>query len=680
MARLISIAVCLSLFGCGVDPASEGDDQGPDFGGDQPGGGGGGGETPDDEQPTTDEELADPVFPTQHPRIYLGSQGQRLKAALASKTPAARKLQERVDAWVGGTTIWGFEAWNAALIGALTGDPKYCTKAVSTIEAQVVAAEATIASGNKPEVANNSYLHIGEMLGDLALVYDWCHTTVTEAQRDRWFKYANQAIHNVWNPDSSTWGGKSMPWTGWAVNNPANNYYYSFLRATMLVGLATKGEFPDGDKWINQFRTVKLANQLVPMFNADLVGGGSREGTGYGVAMRGLFTLYDFWQATTGEQIALLSPHTKTSMYAFMHQVMPTLDRIAPIGDHARDRAAPFYDYQRHYLAVLAHLNANDANAGRALTLLAGSNVPAMSAQFMVAYDFLYENADITAKPLAGLNTAYHAKGIGQVYARSSWDKDATWVGLIAGPYTEEHAHQDQGSLLLYKGGWLAHDAVVHTHSGIVQSADLHALVRIDNGSTVIKQSLGTKSAITALHKGNGYVHVAADITPAYKNNAAVQMVQRELVFVQPNVVVVYDRVRTSAGTNQTWQLPTPVSPAISGNAATITNAGHNLRVTRIAPSAAQMSVHSFAGTADFTTGGFRLDERLAGGDHRYLHVLSLDGAASSVTASGETGVTVNLAGGGQAKITFERDHAGAQLELDGNTVDLGDGVDPLPY
>jgi hypothetical protein len=278
------------------------------------------------------------------------------------------------------------------------------------------------------------------------------------------------------------------------------------------------------------------------------------------------------------------------------------------------------------------------------------------------------------------MNTAYHAKGIGQVYARSGWDKDATWVGLIAGPYTEEHAHQDQGSLLLYKGGWLAHDAVVHTHSGIVQDAGLHALVRIDNGGAVIKQALGTKPAITALHKGQGYVHIAADVTPVYKNNPAVQMVQRELVFLEPNVVIVFDRVRTAAGTTQTWQLPSPVAPAVSGNAATITNGSHNLRVTRVAPSAAAMSVHSFAGTADFTTGGFRLDERLAGGDHRYLHVLSLDGGASSVNAQGETGVTVNLAGGGQATVTFERDAAGATLELGGNTIDLSEGVDALPY
>ncbi len=230
---------------------------------------------------------------------------------------------------------------------------------------------------------------------------------------------------------------------------------------------------------------------------------------------------------------------------------------------------------------------------------------------------------------------------------------------------------------MIYKDGWLAHDAVVHSKSGLPQDTTAHSVIRISNGGSTIKQVASTVSSLVALHHGPGWLHAAADVTPAYAGNAAVQLVQRELVYLKPDVVVVYDRVRTSAGTTQTWQLPAPTQPAISGATATITAAGHALRVTRLQPASAAMSTYSFASDSDFT-GGYRLDQQLAGGDQRYLHVLGIDNATTSITAAGSTGVTIALAGGHTATVTFSRDTAGATLILDGVTTSLDVSVDSL--
>ncbi|HEY5937902.1 MAG TPA: hypothetical protein VIU61_24805 [Kofleriaceae bacterium] len=626
-------------------------------------------------------ELTTPTYPTAHPRIYLTPNRARLAAALTANTPAAATFRSKTDAWVNGSSIWGFQAWNGGLMSQLTGDAKYCTKAVAVVEAQVAAAESKISSGQVPEVALDSYLQVGELIGDLALVYDWCHTRVTSAQKTRWVAYANQAVWNVWHHTEAKWGGRTFPWSGWSVNNPSNNYYYSFLRATMLLGLATKGENAQADTWITQFRS-KINTQLVPTFQTDLVGGGSREGTGYGVAMRRLFEIYDFWQATTGEQISRATSHTRSSMLAFMHQTLPALDRVAPTGDHSRDSTASFFDYHRNYLQHLIALMPTDSVSGRAKTLLADSSVPYMSSGFMVVYDFLYDRPDVTPRALSALNTAYHAKGIGEVYARSSWADNATWVNLVAGPYTESHAHQDQGSIMIFKGEWLAYDSVIHSKSGLNQDTGSHGLVRIDSGGSPVKQVATTTSRLLALKQGKGFLHVSADLTPAYNGNAAIQLVHREMVYLQPDVVVVFDRVRSTTSTTQTWQLPTPVAPSISGNTATINNGGHSLKVTRIAPSAATMSSYSFmSGSSDFT-GGYRLDERVTGGDNRFLHVLSVDGGATSATATGTTsqpGVTVNLKGGGTAVVKFNRDTVGGTLTLNGVTTALVSGVVALP-
>ncbi|MBA3542384.1 MAG: hypothetical protein H0T79_22400, partial [Deltaproteobacteria bacterium] len=231
------------------------------------------------------------MVPTNHPRIYLSPNRDRLTTALGANTVAARRFKSSVDSWMNGGDLWGFPAWNAALMGQLSSSPQYCAAAIADTDAMVTTAEAAVASGNAPEVARDSYLYIGEEVGGLALVYDWCFDTLTSAQRSRWVAFADQAVWNVWHHETAKWGNATIPWTGWSVDNPSNNYYYSFLRATMLLGLATKNENPNADAWLAKFDD-KVKNQLVPTYEADLQGGGSREGTGYGVAMRRLFELY----------------------------------------------------------------------------------------------------------------------------------------------------------------------------------------------------------------------------------------------------------------------------------------------------------------------------------------------------------------------------------------------------
>jgi hypothetical protein len=256
---------------------------------------------------------------------------------------------------------------------------------------------------------------------------------------------------------------------------------------------------------------------------------------------------------------------------------------------------------------------------------------------------------------------------------RSDWTKTATWVNLIAGPYTESHAHQDQGSLMIYKGGWLAYDANVDSHSSLNQDTTAHSLVRIDSGGAPVRQVANTQSKLLALHQGAGYVYASADLTPAYGGNSAVSMVQRDVLYLQPNVVIVFDRVNSASTTTQTWQLASPVKPTTSSTQASFANAGHTLKVQRLAPGSTTPSVYSYALTSEYL-GGYRFDEKHAGGSNRYLHVLSLDGAVSSAVTTGtstQPGVTVNLAGGGTATVLFNRDGAGATLTMNGTTTAL---------
>ena len=596
-----------------------------------------------------------------HPRVLLRDATYRscLQQLLAVPTPAAARFKALVDAQLAGGNAYAFEPWFAALMYQLTGSTAYADYAVSRTEAFVASEEVLIAANQRATVAADSYLEVGPIIGNVAIVYDWCWDRLTPAQRSRWVTYANQAVWNVWNPTTARWGATVYPWSGWSIDNPSNNYYYSFLRATMLLGLASHGENSDAQTWIDQFRTVKLQNQLFPTFNTDLVGGGSREGTGYGTAMKNLWELYDWWERSTTERIAGNTPHTLASLAFEMHAIVPTLDRLAPTGDHARDSTAALFDYHRQYLQILMALFPENRLAGVAQSLLGASSVPRMQSSFMFYSDFLYENPNLAATPLTDLATSYWGSGTGQFPMRAAWSRSASYANFICGPYTESHAHRDQGSFVLFKGNWLAYDANIDSASGIEQDESLHSLVRVVQGSVTVTQVEGSpRCNMLATGDDALMTYGLANVTPIYNGKAAVAKVEREFLFIKPSTFVVFDRVDTvGAGVSRVWTLNVPVAPALAGDNLSLTRGSNRMDVYRLAP----------AGLSYLVTGR-RVDVTdAAGTSSLFLHVIGLDGAVSSATRSDatlQTGVEIVFADGRAATVRFSSAGRGGTVSL----------------
>ena len=140
----------------------------------------------------------------------------------------------------------------------ISRDVKYCTHAITMVDKQVSDAETAIAAGRNPEIAGDSYLEVGPMIADLATTYDTCSARVTASQRQRWSASAEQAIWNVWHHETARWGTRSAPWSGWSVDNPGNNYHYSFIEATMMWALATRSP-----TWMSLLQTDKLPKLLI---------------------------------------------------------------------------------------------------------------------------------------------------------------------------------------------------------------------------------------------------------------------------------------------------------------------------------------------------------------------------------------------------------------------------------
>ncbi len=651
----------LAFAACGDDPSSESSNGGGPNGL----GGADGGDVADSGLPPR----KDPVIPNTHPRIYMDAAAKkRLTDALASGAPAAARFRAMVDSQIGGTDHYAFQPWNAALLGALGGDAKYCTYAVDRTDAWVKEEEGRIAAKQNAAVASDSYLEVGDIIGGLAIVYDHCFATLADTQKSRWIAYANQAVWNVWHPEQATWGGASHPWSGWSIDNPYNNYHYSFLRATMLLGLATFGDSPEAAGLVDTFRKDKLP-KLVAAFEQNLQGGGSREGTGYGTSFKTLFELYDFWETTTGERIWDLTSHTRASLAHFMHATVPTLDRIAPIGDHARDSTAELFDYHRELVLAVQHLIGNDPLAEVAQTFLEGASVKEMEQYFEYVWDFLYADPAHAKQPLSKLSRTYYGPGTGMTFFRSAWTNDATWGALIGGPYTESHAHHDQGSLLFYKNGWLGYDANISSSSGINQEEELHNLVRLVDGSTSLRmQESKSPGQTISLADGPDVMHWAGKLEALY-GNPGVTKVEREVVFVKAlETFVVFDRIEADVSTS-VWQLNAPVAPTGSGAKWSVAGAGGaGLDVFVLRPSGTTAAVKSWPSMNGDVKSGARLDVSSTG-HTRYLTVLSAKGRVTTATgseANGSTVATLAFAGGTSGTVSFSTDGTGGHVTLNG--------------
>lgn len=530
-------------------------------------------------------------------------------------SPQYAAFKDYVDRAVGGDFDYGFSAADAAYMYKLTGQAQYATLAKQLVDDQVTAAEAAISANTAPDIAGDSYLEVGPMIEDLALTYDWCTDPVADATlRARWANYANQAVWNVWNYNSASWGGQPFPWSGWSVNDPGDNYHYSFLRATMYWGLASNSSLcVTGVTCLNYLTNTRWPEQ--ENYTASITGGGSQEGTGYGLSHGTLFMLDRVWYDATGADIGNANAHLTDSIYWWVHATVPTLDRVAAIGDQSRVSEPVIYDYHRH-LVLEARAVTNDATARAAATWWLNSiSDQDMQSSFNYRHNLLAAGSGGT--PPADLT--YYASGTGQLFSRTGWDTGAMWLQFSAGPYTQSHAHQDQGSFTLFEGDWLAVTENIWTHSGIQQGTDTNNLLRFDAGGVPVEQRYPTTSTMTVTPGANGAVHAVANLTPAYDGDPHVGSWQRTIDFANRKLTV-SDAFTLGSGTTATFQVNTPVQPVITGKTA---HAG-NLTIRVISPATATLSALDWSGIDpnEFYS-GWRLD--IGGGTTGYVVELSTD-------------------------------------------------------
>ncbi|MBL8514084.1 MAG: hypothetical protein JNJ55_08820, partial [Betaproteobacteria bacterium] len=271
-----------------------------------------------------------------------------------------------------------------------------------------------------------------------------------------------------------------------------------------------------------------------------------------------------------------------------------------------------------------------------------------------------------------GLSTTYLPAGTGHLSMRTGWDTAATWATFLVGPYTESHAHRDGLSLLLFKNGWLVNDANMQAHSGINQIQGAHGMVRQVLAGVDVRQfeNPASSASLKRLTVKDEYTYAAADQGTLYNHpstgNPGLRS-EREIVFIKPNTIVVFDRAHYTAGaTTKVFQLPTEGLPTIHGRVVTYSNGSSTLRVHAMSPAASTLSITAMNGVDTDFRSGHRIDSSVTNNTlTRFLNVLSVDNTMTSVAAGANDSTAVlQMDDGRQITVVFDPANIGGTIEF----------------
>jgi hypothetical protein len=284
----------------------------------------------------------------------------------------------------------------------------------------------------------------------MALGYDWAHDAMTAEERERVWTAINHWIAR-------------FEVGGLGKDHPAGNHAAGYIAAKGLAGLATEGDNPQAAAQWEDFLERVQNGMIRPWFDENLSGGGYPQGYHYGPQAI-VNTLLPVAAAKTAKGLDLV--HTPTpygfalaTARAIMHHTSPSLRRMNDLGT-LRDQPEPARPPVREITMLAGMLRYWDDPSAPAFQRFTADvralNPDSGPRHWQLWSDFLFfdpiaPEEDYTTGPLS-----YYAPGMETGAFRSSWDRDAVWGVLSAGPRTEDPIVGEQlfdaGTLSIARG------------------------------------------------------------------------------------------------------------------------------------------------------------------------------------------------------------------------------------
>lgn len=292
--------------------------------------------------------------------------------------------------------------------------------------------------------------------------------------------------------------------------------------------------------------------------------------------------------------------------------------------------------------------------------------------------DFLYLEGPDEPLDNADFPLSHLADSIGRIYARGSWEKDATWLRFECGDHYIGHQHLEVGNFEIYREEPLATESGYYdsynsnhsvnwyirtiAHNGILiyMPGEVWPMMRDnamykyenDGGQTTRWNFLHTEvegwlankdkyesGDIIAYTNRPEFLYTACDGTKAY-DPEKVDKWTREILFLRPHTIVILDRIKGPDSTSyeKKWLLHSRYEPLINKDEYTIKGNKHNLYVKTLIPAAVKASK-----VYGYTYNGKTVDPEIAkrsdeenlwrieskssfqGRDEIFLHVISTE-------------------------------------------------------
>lgn len=412
---------------------------------------------------------------------------------------------------------------------------------------------------------------------------------------------------------------------GWGFD-PESDYAFRFdlrrwpliLNATNLkvipiaglgvAGCLLRGKHLQAQRWIDM--ALQSARAFSVMFGPD---GSYDEGIGYwGYTAQHLTLFLDVLRRTTGQDERKLINFPGTSRFA-LQMAMPTTGKPQD--------CVNFGDAWNMGDVSVAAWTARFYRDGLAQHV--ALNVGVVNSHFPIVW---YDPSVAPVEPGSDLLDARFSND--WAVSRSGWGVEDTVMALRSGG-PANHEHADRNSVILKAfGERLFHDpfkaAYSHTEPHwLLRQTEAHTAVLVGGkGHQYHDGSEGTNASwaearIIDYHLGTGYLVVSSAATDAYRLvNKDVNLVTRTLVFVKPDILILFDHIRLSAN-------PLPVQLRFQvynedGNGHAVAgNAGFQI----MRPGATLQAATFASGTLSMRTGTLNVPQQ--NGVHPYVEVES---------------------------------------------------------
>lgn len=644
-------------------------------------GGGGGAGLPTDAGATSDASVTidgGPIgtitVPAAHPRLWLNDPAIMARAkswfATSKFLPDTSHTAADNPAWPAERGLYHQMTKDAADASKQAGIT-FCQQAIDVVKGFSFGV-------NSPGDDNRWY---GEYF---VLAYDWCSDMMSSSDRSAIISNLNAAFAAF---NAKDWGGPSQP---------ENNYFWGCLRNSLEWGIASWGENPNAQGFLDEALNRRWRDSFVPFAASRGLGGVAEEGSHYGAYENGYGVVPFVTAKSLGRDVFSESNYFKEAVFFMIYATTPGLttrrdgtqlwDQFG-YGEDETWSENPGIATEMGSLMTGATIEWDGtpvASYGRKWLANTGN-----SGDFFIAPT----GASGSTSDFSGLPLDYYAPGTGYFYIRNKWGADATSIVLQLGNLDDHlrtgngHGHLDAGTFQIWrKGRWVMRETVGYQE----EIKDYKGSGTIALGETVAHNGilfggLGEPSGssyrvgpahVVRLESRANYAYAAVDLSDAYAlndqtrgPNPYVSKITREFLFVRPlEALIVFDRLEaTSASAAKTFLAHFEKAPAVDGDSMLGIDGDQAARVTTLVPASPSYRVIDEHNGNSYDIEQWRLEVDSSGATQGYfvnvIQARDQTGAnlTSSVSESGTSfTVTVSHVIKGKAVATFTKGMASA--------------------